>query len=93
MFGIAFVGGGDVFEKDNRPVGRADGEIVECGDLTRGGIELYNVFAVAEARSAGREDKVLLVDGGRDVAGGKVLGVKQVRIGIDHHLAHLAAIG
>ena len=82
----------DVAHEDHRAVHGPDRQRVELVDGQRAVVEPDVVFEAADLLRAGRDDLVLLRQRGRDILRGQPLGLQRLRVEIDLHLAHLAAV-
>ena len=82
----------DVAHEDHRAVHAPDRQRIELVDGQRAVVEPDVVLEAADLLRAGRDDLVLLRQRGRDILRGQPLGLQRLRIEIDLHPAHLAAV-
>src|SRR5213596_1580265 len=83
---------GDVPEVDRRIADHLDRQVVQLGHGPGAGVHGDVVFELADLRGAGRQDDVLLAEGGDDVGRGQPLRLEQALVQVDHDLALLAAV-
>src|SRR5207237_1147227 len=67
---------GDVLDVDRHAVDRLDGNKVEGPDDVGAAVEARVILGGADLRRPGRDDQVLVGDGGADVRGGEAPGVQ-----------------
>ena len=89
---IAAADRGHVADIDNRAIDLLDRQHAKLVDGVRCGVGADVVFHRADLRGSGRQDHVLRVQGGQQVAGRNALGLHKVLVHVDADLRALASV-
>jgi hypothetical protein len=91
--GVTVAHMGHVADIDDRPVDRADGQVVQLIDDLRSGVGFDRVLEAVDLHGAGGNDQILRGDGVDHIDRRKPLGLQRVQVQIHLNLARLAAVG